>query len=96
MADPERWIKVERGYLQVPPKRCPACARYWPKLGDRPTERFVGCDCTPERGHTLWACPACGAHAAEGCVDVTRWHIHTTPVGTPLEKRWTVRSRWED
>ncbi len=49
-----------------------------------------GCTAAEHGRHRQWTCTTCGAFAAEGCVDVTRWGSATIPAGLPTHLRWAV------
>ncbi len=88
--DWSKWQRTPRGWVRVPPASCPAGHRWTTNGPGRPSERFVTCGCTIDRHHTLWVCPACGMHCAEGCRDVRLWAGTTVSVGVTVERRGRV------
>lgn len=89
--DPAKWRQTRGGWQRVPPVACPRCRATWSVDGARrPRELSIVCMCPAGLRHTTWGCRACGALAAEGCVDATLWSSGTVPVDVTDELRIAI------
>ncbi|WP_456826285.1 hypothetical protein [Cellulomonas sp. P5_E12] len=88
--DWSKWQRTPRGWVRVPPQGCPAGHRWTTSGPGRPSERFVTCGCTVDRHHTLWVCPTCGMHCAEGCTNPALWAGTTVSSGIVDNRRGVV------